>query len=108
MIQMGWLGKQGLVDVATQCARGTRYARGALLGIDGVTPLVDAPVLREFTVATPVAPETLVARLADEGFLAGTPTDDGNGNDGLLIAVTEKRTKSEIDAFVDAFSKAVS
>ncbi len=107
MIQMGWLGKQGLVDVATQCARGTRYARDALAAIDGVTPLVDAPVLREFAVATPVAPDVLVERLADEGFLAGTPTDDGAGQEGLLIAVTEKRTKAEIDAFVAAFEKAV-
>lgn len=107
MLQMGWLGKAGLVDVATQCARGTRYAREALLQIDGVTPLVDAPVLREFAVATPVAPDTLVERMADAGFLAGTTTDDGEGNAGLLIAVTEKRTKAEIDGFVDAFAKAV-
>ena len=68
MIQMGWLGKAGLVDVATQCARGTRYAREALLGIDGVTPLVDAPVLREFAVATPVAPTTLVERHGRRGL----------------------------------------
>jgi glycine dehydrogenase subunit 1 len=107
MIQMAWLGKEGLVDVATQCARGTRYAREALLAIDGVTPLVDAPVLREFAVQTPVAPDVLVERMADEGFLAGTPTDDGAGNDGLLIAVTEKRTRAEIDAFVSAFEKVV-
>jgi glycine dehydrogenase subunit 1 len=107
MIQMGWLGKDGLVDVATQCARGTRYAREALLGIDGVTPLVDAPVLREFTVATPVAPDVVIERMADEGFLAGTATDDGAGNEGLLIAVTEKRTRAEIDAFVAAFEKVV-
>jgi glycine dehydrogenase subunit 1 len=107
MIQMGWLGKEGLVDVATQCARGTRYAREALLAIDGVTPLVDAPVLREFAVATPVAPSVVVERMAEEGFLAGTATDDGQGNDGLLIAVTEKRTRAEIDAFVAAFEKVV-
>ncbi len=107
MIQMGWLGKEGLVDVATQCARGTRYAREALLALDGVSPLVDAPVLREFTIATPVAPDVLIERMADEGFLAGTATDDGNGRPGLLLAVTEKRTKAEIDAFVAAMSKAV-
>jgi glycine dehydrogenase subunit 1 len=107
MIQMGWLGKEGLADVATQCARGTRYLRESLLALDGVSPLVDAPVLREFAVSTAVAPETLVERMADEGFLAGTPTDDSNGNAGLLIAVTEKRTKAEIDAYTAAFSKAV-
>ncbi|MEY2471759.1 MAG: glycine dehydrogenase subunit 1 [Actinomycetota bacterium] len=107
MIQMGWLGKEGLVDVATQCARGTRYAREALLGIEGVTALVDAPVLREFAVATPVPPDVVIERMADEGFLAGTATDDGQGNDGLVIAVTEKRTKAEIDSFVAAFEKVV-
>jgi glycine dehydrogenase subunit 1 len=107
MIQMGWLGKEGLVDVATQCARGTRYAREALLGIEGVTPLVDAPVLREFAVATPVAPDVVIERMADEGFLAGTAADDGHGNDGLVIAVTEKRTKAEIDSFAAAFEKVV-
>ena len=105
-IQMGWLGKQGLVDVATQCARGTRYAREALLALDGVTPLLDAACFREFTVATPVAPDTLIDRMADDGFLAGTRVATGSG-DGLLIAVTEKRTKAEIDDFVAAIEKAV-
>ncbi|MEY2467900.1 MAG: glycine dehydrogenase subunit 1 [Actinomycetota bacterium] len=107
MIQMGWLGKEGLVDVATQCARGTRYAREALLAVDGVTPLVDAPVLREFSIAMPVSPDVVVERMADSGFLAGTATDDGEGNPGLLVAVTEKRTRAEIDAYVDAMQKAV-
>jgi glycine dehydrogenase subunit 1 len=107
MIQMGWLGKEGLVDVATQCARGTRYALEALLAVDGIEPLVSAPTLREFALATPVAPDVLVERMADEGFLAGTATDDGNGRAGLLVAVTEKRTRAEIDAYVAAMSKAV-
>ncbi len=107
MIQMAWLGKAGLVDVATQCARGTRYAREALLAIDGITPLVDAPVLREFAVAVPGEPSVVIERMADEGFLAGTATDDGAGRDGLLVAVTEKRTRAQIDAYVSAMTKAI-
>jgi glycine cleavage system pyridoxal-binding protein P len=51
-----------------------------------------------------------VERLADEGFLAGVALDPsyarGHG-DGLLVAVTERRTRAEIDAFVSAFEKAV-
>ncbi len=107
MIQMAWLGKAGLVDVATQCARGTRYAREALLAIDGITALVDAPVLREFAVALPGDPSVVIERMADEGFLAGTATDDGAGRDGLLVAVTEKRTRAQIDAYVAAMTKAI-
>jgi glycine dehydrogenase subunit 1 len=107
MIQMGWLGKAGLVDVATQCARGTRYLRESLAGVDGITPLVSAPTFREFAIKTQVSPTTVIERMADEGFLAGTATDDGAGTDGLLVAVTEKRTRAEIDAYVAALEKAV-
>ena len=104
-IQMMWLGTSGLRELALRCARGTRYAREALLGIDGVEPFTAAtPTLREFAIRTPVAPSQLVERLAEEGYLAGVPIEDDSG---LLVAVTERRTKDEIDGFVSAMEKAV-
>ena len=45
--------------------------------------------------------------MADEGFLAGIPVEVGDRH-GLLVAVTEKRTRAEIDAYVDAMEKVVS
>jgi glycine dehydrogenase subunit 1 len=105
-IQLSWLGTAGLRDMALRCARGTRYAREALLAIDGVEALVDAPVLREFAVRTPVSGDVVVERMADEGFLAGVALDDDYGG-GLLVAVTERRTRAEIDAYVAAFEKVV-
>src|SRR6185437_5230663 len=45
VISLAWLGTAGLRELALRCARGTRYARDALLGIDGVEPLADGPVL---------------------------------------------------------------
>lgn len=106
-LQMSWLGKAGLRELARRCAQGTRYTRDALLAIDGVEPLVGAPVLREFAVTLPVAPDIVIDRLADEGFLAGVATDDGSGHPGLLVAVTERRTRIEIDAYVAAMEKAI-
>jgi len=105
-IQLSWLGTGGLRELALRCARGTRYAREALLGIDGVTPLVGAPTLREFAVRTPVPAATVVERMADEGFLAGVALSDEYGG-GLLVAVTERRTRSEIDQYAAAFEKMV-
>jgi glycine dehydrogenase subunit 1 len=105
-IHLSWLGTGGLRDLALRCARGTRYARDALCAIDGVEPLVGSPVLREFAVRTPVAPEVVVDRLAEEGFLAGIPLEPEFGDHGLLVAVTERRTREEIDAFAAAFEKA--
>ncbi|MHB1444090.1 MAG: aminomethyl-transferring glycine dehydrogenase subunit GcvPA [Acidimicrobiales bacterium] len=110
-IQLSWLGTQGLRELALRCARGTRYCREALVGIDGVDPAAPAPVLREFALRTPVAAPVLIERLADEGFLAGTAVGEGfEGSEYegcLVVAVTERRTRAQIDAFTAAFEKAV-
>jgi glycine dehydrogenase subunit 1 len=106
-VQLAWLGTQGLEELALRCARGTRYTREALLGIDGVQPLNGAPVFREFAVSTPVSGEVVVERMADDGFLAGIPLGAEYGERGLLVSVTERRTRDEIDAFVAAFEKVI-
>jgi len=109
-IQLGWLGTTGMAEVALRSARGARYCRDGLLGVAGVEPLTTAPVLREFALRLPVDAEMVVERLADEGFLAGVALDPSYAQgrtDGLLVAVTERRTRVEIDALVSTFEKAV-
>jgi len=107
-IQLGWLGTAGLREVARRCAAGTRYCRERLCAIGGVEPVADAPVLREFAVRAPLAPELVVERLLDESFLAGIPLREGfegtSAEGGLLVAVTERRTRAEIDGFATAFA----
>ncbi|MGH9091080.1 MAG: aminomethyl-transferring glycine dehydrogenase subunit GcvPA [Acidimicrobiales bacterium] len=119
-VQLGWLGTGGLAEVALRCARGTRYLRLALHDVDGVAPLTGgAPVLRELALRTRVPARVVVDRMADEGFLAGVALDAlvGPGGDGsvaagdaahgLLVAVTERRTRAEIDRYVECLDKAV-
>ena len=105
-VHLSWLGTGGLRELALRCARGTRYTREALLGIEGVEPAAATPVLREFAVRTPVPGDVVVDRMAEEGFLAGVPLGDEYGG-GLLVAVTEKRTRAQIDAYAAAFEKVV-
>lgn len=112
MIQMSWLGTSGLRELSLRCARGTRYTREAVTAIPGVELVASVPTLREFAVKLPVPGPAVVARMAEEGFLAGVPVGIEGGvvrdeGDALLIAVTEKRTKDEIDAFVSALEKVV-
>ncbi len=102
-IQLAWLGATGLRELALRCARGTRYTREALLNVAGITPLVTGPTLREFAVRVPRRAEVVVEAMTDEGYLAGIPV----GEDGLLVAVTERRTKDEIDGFVAAMEKVI-
>ena len=118
-IQLGWLGTVGLREVATRCAQGAHYAFDQLMAIDGVTPLSTAPFFREFAVVTTNDAHMVLERLVDEGIFGGlavaqlTRGSDPSVPDELInrvivITVTEKRTKSEIDQFVAAFTKAVS
>jgi glycine dehydrogenase subunit 1 len=105
-VHLGWLGTAGLRELALRCARGTRYAREALLSVEGVEPLAGAAVLREFAVRLPVDADVVIERMADEGFLAGVPLGDEYGG-GLLVAVTERRTKAQVDAYVSALEKVI-
>jgi glycine dehydrogenase subunit 1 len=109
-IQMGWLGTSGVAEVALRSTRGAHYCREGLLGVQGVEPLVSAPTIGEFALRLPVPADTLIERLADDGFLAGIELDGtytGGRPDGLLVAVTERRTRAEIDSFADSFAKAL-
>jgi glycine dehydrogenase subunit 1 len=108
-IQLGWLGTSGLAEVARRCAQATRYTRDAVLAVDGIEPATEAPVVREFAVRLPAPAPVVIERMADSGFLAGISLDDEYVADGrgLLIAVTERRTRVEIDAYVTALAKAV-
>ncbi len=107
MVQMAWLGTGGLRELALRCARGTRYLREALVPVPGVTAAAGAPVLREFglRLALPVA--TVVDRMAEEGFLAGVPVELGQ-EEVLVVAVTERRTRAEMDAYATAMEKVLS
>jgi glycine dehydrogenase subunit 1 len=110
LVQLSWLGTSGLRELALRCARATRYTREALLAIPGVTPLAEAPTLREFAVRLPVDPVTVVERMAEEGFLAGIPVGLASGVvtdgcDGLLVAATERRTRTQIESYATALEK---
>jgi glycine dehydrogenase subunit 1 len=105
-IQLAWLGTGGLRELALRCARGTRYLREALLAVDGVEPVASAPVVREFAVRASVPAVTIVERMADDGVLAGIALP-GEFGDGLLVAVTERRTRAELDNYAAVFEKVV-
>ncbi len=116
-IQLGWLGTQGLREVATRCAQGAHYLYDELLGVSGVRPVSGQPFFREFAVELPTnASETLLA-MAEEGVLGGLAVSAlCGGADAslevdparvLLVTVTERRTRDEIDHYVNVMRKVV-
>jgi glycine dehydrogenase subunit 1 len=108
-IHLTLLGKQGLRKVGELALAKAHYAAEALTKIPGVRLRFTAPFFKEFVLQLPKSPERVVKRLAKEKILAGIPLKplDRSLKDCLLVAVTEKRTRQEIDAYVQALSEAV-
>jgi len=95
------MGKQGLLDVANQSFQKAHYLANQIISIPGFSLLNDKPFFNEFAIRCPVDVCEIRAAAEEKGFFAGINLKKYTDFDGLLIAVTEKRTKAELDAFVD-------
>ena len=101
-IHMAWLGPDGLAELGRLCAAKAAYAFGELTTLPGVTAAFPgASFFKEFAIRMPRSATAVRDALIDRGFLAGVPAP-WVGEDVLLVAVTERRTRSQIDALVAA------
>jgi len=103
-IHLSLLGKSGLRELAEICVRKADYARRRLTRIPGVRLRNRAPFFNEFVVELPIEAGEAVSKLIDRGFAAGFPLGRYYPGEerSLLVALTEKRTKGEIDALANA------
>jgi glycine dehydrogenase subunit 1 len=108
-IYLAIVGRRGLVEVGELSTAKAHYAAERLSKIPGVALRFPAPFFKEFTLTLPVSPDRVVGKLLKQRILGGVPLKrfDRALGDCLLVAVTEKRTRAEIDAFADALTKAV-
>ena len=88
------LGRQCAVEgrVRGRASHGGPRRRAAVPG--------DAPFFKEFAVRLPRPAAEVRDALIERGFLAGVPLPDADGH-ALLVAVTERRTREEIDGLAD-------
>ena len=94
-VYMSLMGKQGLKEAAQLGYAGAHYMCDELLKSGRFSLAYDKPFFNEFLVKYDGDVDMLYQRMLDAGFLGGVRVKDG-----LLFAVTEKRTKEEIDNFV--------
>src|SRR4051794_12107282 len=96
MIYLSWLGREGIQELGELLVSRTHYAREKLTAIDGIEALHDQPVVREFALRVPNVHE-VVERCAAKGVNPGHPV----GDDVLLVAITEQRSKADIDRLAE-------
>ena len=94
-IYMSLMGKQGLKEAARLSYAGAHYLLDGLLKTGRFSLVYDKPFFNEFYVKYDGDADTLYQRFIEAGILGGVRVDEG-----ILFAVTEKRTKEEIDNLV--------
>ena len=95
-IYMSLMGKQGLKEAAELSYAGAHYLCDKLLATGKFHLAFDKPFFNEFYVQYDGDVDALYQRFIDAGILGGVKIDEG-----IVFAVTEKRTKEEIDNLVN-------
>ena len=96
------MGAKGLQEVNETSAKGAHYLCEKLVGSGKFELTFQQPFLNEFRLTCKAAkPADLISRAADAGYLAGVQ----DGDDGLILCVTELRTKEEMDKLVELLTK---
>ena len=103
-VYLAALGPQGLKETAELCLQKAHYLADQLTTVPGVTMKFDRPYFKEFAVRLPGDIPAMLKRLQTQGYFAGLHAGRWYPElgDTLTVAVTEKRTKAEMDGLVTA------
>lgn len=108
-VYLAQMGPQGLHDVANLCLQKSHYAAEQLAATDRFSLAFDAPTFKEFVVRDAAGDvDSLINHALQQGYFAGIALGRWYPElaDCLLIAVTERRTKAEIDGLVKCLAQA--
>ncbi|WP_346353214.1 aminomethyl-transferring glycine dehydrogenase subunit GcvPA [Azotosporobacter soli] len=102
-VYLAAVGKEGFSQVANLSLQKAHYAYESLLKLDGVSAVFAAPFFKEFVIrcAKPIA--EINERLLGDKIIGGLDLGryDEKMQNCMLVCVTEKRSKAEIDRFVE-------
>lgn len=106
-VYLSVLGKEGIKELGKHILYKSHLFYEMLLK-EGFKPLFNSPFFKEFVIKLPVDAEEFVIKMAEKGFLAGTSLKKFGFDDNLLlIAVTEKRKKEEMEEYIKAAKEVI-
>ena len=111
VVYLTWLGRQGIVELGELLLARTHYAREKLCALDGVEALHTQPVIREFALRLDADVAEVKRRCAAQGVNPGVDLERITGREedrgGLLVAITEQRSRADIDRLAEVLGAAV-
>jgi glycine dehydrogenase subunit 1 len=107
-VYLSWLGPEGLKELGRQCVSKAAYAAERLTEVPGVELLFPgAQFFKEFPLRLPRPADEVLDALIERGYLGGVPLPHADGH-ALLVAVTERRAREEIDGLALALKEVLS
>ncbi len=108
-IYLAVVGPTGLRQAAELSTRKAHYAAERLAAVPGLSLAFATPFFKEFVVRSKKDPARVLAEVGESGYHGGIALGRWYPDlaDGILVAVTEKRTKAEIDGLAGAYAKAL-
>ncbi|MCB5266138.1 MAG: aminomethyl-transferring glycine dehydrogenase subunit GcvPA [Candidatus Cloacimonetes bacterium] len=100
-VYMSLMGREGLKEVAIQSAQKAHYLADELAKVPGISLRYQAPFFKEFVIQTPLPAAEIIEKMLPRGIYAGVKV----GKNELMIAVTEKKQKAEMDEYVKAMQE---
>jgi glycine dehydrogenase subunit 1 len=111
VVYLSWLGRDGIVELGELLLARTHYARERLAAIGGVHKLHGWPVVREFALRLDADVDAVRRRCAAAGINPGVDAHALSGREQdrgvLLVAITERRSREDVDRLVEALGAAV-
>jgi glycine dehydrogenase subunit 1 len=111
VVYLTWLGRRGIVELGDLLLARTHYARETLCALEGVEPLHTQPVIREFALRLHADVGDVKRRCAAQGVNPGVDLERITGREedrgGLLVAITEQRSRADIDRLAEVLGAAV-
>jgi glycine dehydrogenase subunit 1 len=103
-IYLSVLGENGFRELGKSCYAKAHRLAEMIAGRPGYSLRYTGPFFREFVVRCPAAASAVINKARESGILAGIPLEKYYGSaakNDLLVAVTEKRTDDEFEAFCE-------
>jgi glycine dehydrogenase subunit 1 len=111
VVYLTWLGRRGIVELGELLLARTHYARERLAALPGVEKHHEQPVIREFALRLDADVAAVRRRCGQQGVNPGVDVHALSGREEdrgvLLVAITERRTRADIDRLVEVLGATV-
>lgn len=104
-VYLALMGRKGLQETAQLCLQKSHYLADRMDSIKGVEVFTQAPYFKEFVVRVPAKAENILESLKSDGIFGGIHLKAFGFEDHILVAVTERRTRAELDLYVDTLER---